>query len=437
MIRKVHTLIQKHGLLDAGRLHLVALSGGADSVALLRILQTLGYNVEAVHCNFHLRGEESDRDEAFCRQLCIGLGVSLHVAHFDTYTYAELHKVSIEMAARDLRYGYFRQLRQDLSAETICVAHHKDDQAETLLLNIIRGTGLRGLKGMLYRNGDIVRPLLCVSRAEILAYLKDVGQDYVTDSSNLVADVKRNKLRLNILPMMRDLNPSVVDALCTMAENVASMEPYAQSALEMERRRLFADGRTMDIEALRQTLDIEAFLYYVLENKGFTRSQTRDIADSLSAHGGTQWNSPSHFLLVHSGKLIVEEQRDLPKEFSFPETGYYLVEDGAHLKIEYMTADGPIDRDPAVATLDADNVRFPLRMRRLREGDRFVPFGMKGSKLVSDFLTDRKVPLSDRRQQMLLVDADDNPLWLIGLRSDERYRVTSDTINRLIVRYIK
>lgn len=439
MERKVESLILKHSLLDAGKKHLVALSGGADSVALLRILRALDYQVEAVHCNFHLRGDESNRDEAFCHKFCEGLGVPLHVAHFDTHTYAELHKVSIEMAARDLRYGYFRQLRKDLSAADICVAHHKDDQAETLLLNIVRGTGMRGLKGMQFVNGDIVRPLLCVSRSEILAYLERIGQDYIVDSSNLVADVKRNKLRLNILPMLHELNPSVVDALCTMAENISSVEPYALSALEAEKERVLADGKEIDIKALQKTPDVEALLYYILESKGFNRTQTKEMADALSAQSGTLWESATHCVQVHSGKLIVDENRPLPKEYQFPEEGCYLVSEGAHLRIERKVSgmNESVDKDPMVATLDADKVRFPLSMRRLREGDRFVPFGMKGSKLVSDFLADKKVPLTERRRQMLLVDADDNPLWLIGLRPDDRYCVGSDTINRLILRYIK
>lgn len=200
--QSVAQYIGKHHLLDKQGIHLVALSGGADSVALLLVLRDLGYDLHATHCNFHLRGNESDRDEQFCVQICEKLGVPLHRAHFDTHVYAEAHHVSIEMAARELRYQYFRQLKDDIKAKDICVAHHRDDQAETVLMNLMRGAGVQGLTGMAPLNDDIARPLLCVSRQEIEAYLEEKGQDYVTDSTNLVADVNRNKIRLQVIPQM-------------------------------------------------------------------------------------------------------------------------------------------------------------------------------------------------------------------------------------------
>ena len=166
-------------------LFLVALSGGADSVCLLLAMKRLGYRVEAIHCNFHLRGAESDRDEEFCKRLCEREQIPFHTVHFDTKTYAEVHKVSIEMAARELRYNYFEQLRKAIDAEAILVAHHKNDAVETLLMNLLRGTGIHGLQGIKPRNGRIIRPLLCVSRQEIVEWLNMIGQDYVTDSTNL------------------------------------------------------------------------------------------------------------------------------------------------------------------------------------------------------------------------------------------------------------
>ena len=188
---------------------LVALSGGADSVALLRVLLVLGYHCEAAHCNFHLRGEESDRDERFVNELCKGLGVALHVTHFDTVTYASRHHVSIEMAAREMRYDWFEQLRKERGGAVIAVAHHRDDSGETFLLNLIRGAGINGLKGISPHNGCIVRPLLEVSRQDILDYLRCLGHGYATDSTNLQDEYIRNKIRLNILPMLRELNHSV------------------------------------------------------------------------------------------------------------------------------------------------------------------------------------------------------------------------------------
>src|SRR5574344_452916 len=187
-IHCVTEFIAKHHLLDASALHLVALSGGADSTALLLTMKELNYRIEAVHCNFHLRGEESNHDEKFCEDLCLRQSIPFHRVHFDTTGYASLHKMSIEMAARKLRYDYFEQLRQDLDANDILVAHHKEDNVETLLINLIRGTGIHGLCGISPKNGHIVRPLLAVGRQQIEDYLKIKGQEFVTDSTNLKDD---------------------------------------------------------------------------------------------------------------------------------------------------------------------------------------------------------------------------------------------------------
>ena len=221
MWNKVADFIAKHQLLSHDDLHVVAISGGADSVALLLILKQLGYRIEAAHCNFHLRGDESDRDEEFVKSLCKSYDIPLHLIHFETGEYATLHQVSIEMAARDLRYGYFRQLCQDIGASDVCVAHHRDDAVETLLMNLIRGAGIHGLTGIRPKNGQIVRPLLCLSRQEIEDYLKTIHQEYVVDSTNLVDDVVRNKIRLRVLPILREINPNV-------AENIDKTAHYLQ-----------------------------------------------------------------------------------------------------------------------------------------------------------------------------------------------------------------
>lgn len=216
-VNQVRHFAHHHQLFTPRGKYIIALSGGADSVSLLLVLKhlesELGISLEAAHCNFHLRGDESLRDEQFCQQLCRRLHVPLHLVHFDTHAYADLHHVSIEMAARDLRYAYFEQLRRDIHAADICVAHHRDDSVETLLLNLVRGTGLRGLRGIQPRNAHIIRPLLSHSRQQIEQYLDAIGESYVTDSTNLHNDVKRNKIRLNIIPLLRELNPSASQSI--------------------------------------------------------------------------------------------------------------------------------------------------------------------------------------------------------------------------------
>ena len=262
----VSRFIGQHQLLHPGKKYLVALSGGADSVALLRVMRLLGYDIEAAHCNFRLRGEESDRDEAFCADLCHELSVPMHIAHFDTSAYAEAHHLSIEMAARNLRYGYFRQLMNDIGAEAVVVAHHKDDSVETMLINLIRGTGIKGLTGISPKRDGVVRPLLCVDREQILGFLSHIHQDYVTDSTNLVDDVVRNKIRLNILPLMREINPSVTEAMAATAEKLSMVSAVYDSAMEElsgQARVPLADGKVIAYELGKITS--EGLLFHILQ----------------------------------------------------------------------------------------------------------------------------------------------------------------------------
>ena len=217
MLKKIAHFIASNNLLVKEKKYLIALSGGADSVCLLLVLDKLGYNIEAVHCNFNLRGDESLRDEQFCIELCEKRNIKIHLAHFDTNSYALLHKTSIEMAARNLRYSFFENLRHDVGADGICVAHHQNDCAETLIMNLIRGTGIKGLAGIMPKRDSIIRPLLCVSRDEIEDFLTKESQDHVTDSTNLDDFCVRNSIRLNIIPMMEKINPSVVQNIVRTA----------------------------------------------------------------------------------------------------------------------------------------------------------------------------------------------------------------------------
>lgn len=422
---RVQSFIRLHGLLRPDATHLVALSGGADSVALLLLLQGLGYRIEAVHCNFHLRGPESDRDEQFCTSLCQQEHIALHLAHFDTLAYASAHGVSIEMAARDLRYTYFEQLRRDIGADEICVAHHRDDSVETVLLNLVRGTGIDGLTGIAPRRGHVVRPLLCVSRADIEAYLAAKGQDYVTDSTNLVDDVKRNKIRLDVIPLLQTLNPSVSDAIWRMSCHLAEAQKMADRGLPAEP---LTSGH-LSIAALRREPSPEYVLWRRLSGLHFTSEQIREMVRSLDAGSGRIWVSSTHMVAIDRDRLVIEEnETEAPHHLLLSEPGVYLHE-GQRIRVEQGEVDAhfSICRDRHVAMLDASLVQWPLCVRRVQTGDRFVPLGMKGSKLVSDFLTDRKVSVLAKRRQMVVTDASGRIVWLVGERLDHRLRITPDT----------
>ena len=357
-------------------------------MALLRVLLELEYNVEAIHCNFHLRDEESDRDEQFCEKLCKNLNVPFHRVHFDTKSYAELHKVSIEMAARELRYSYFEQLREDLDAQGICVAHHRDDQVETILINLIRGTGIHGLTGMSPRNDYVLRPLLEVSREEIVQYLDSIHQEYVTDSTNLVADVVRNKIRLNIIPLLHEINPSASENIATTASRLRSAEDVLEQTLaETEKAAMLEKTDNVVVYDATIVSANEYTLYYILKPYGFSPAQIQSIFDNQNMESGREWMSEHHTLLMDRGRFIIYRTDSLPtKQMHLPIEGNYVYNDELtfHVKIVERDADFQLVKDRNYACLDADKVEFPLMVRPCIVGDRFVPFGMNGSKLISD-----------------------------------------------------
>ena len=434
---KIHDFIGRHQLLKSDGRYLVALSGGADSVALLRVLLDLGYNVEACHCNFHLRDEESDRDEQFCVALCNKLQVPLRRVHFDTKTYAELHKVSIEMAARELRYNYFEKLRSDLDAQGICVAHHRDDQVETVLINLVRGTGIHGLTGMAPQNGYVLRPLLEVSREDIVKYLDSIGQDYVTDSTNLIADIARNKIRLNILPLLHDINPSASDNIATTASRLRSAEEILNLSLQETANAALVEKRDdLVVYDADRVLANEYTLFYILKPFGFTPAQVQQIFDNKSMESGREWASAHHTLLMDRGRLMIYRTDSIPtKQMRLPIEGNYVYNEDLKFRVEIVERndDFELKKDHNYACLDADQVKFPLLIRPCMTGDRFVPFGMKGTKLISDFLTDVKKSLYEKRCQLVVTDANGEIIWVVNERTDNRFRVSDSTKRVLLI----
>ena len=439
MLKKIAHFIEQHKLLSKDKKYIVALSGGADSVCLLLVLQRLGYDVEAAHCNFKLRGEEADRDEHFCVELCKKNDIKIHLVHFDTNFYAISHKISIEMAARELRYSYFENLIRDIGADAVCVAHHQNDCAETVILNLVRGTGIQGLAGIQPKRDNIVRPLLCVSRDEIESFLAREGQDFITDSTNLDDLYVRNKIRLNIIPMMEKINPAAVQNIVKTAIRLSEANKVFFHSIEEASMRVSdstAEGLVIDIEKLRKEVSTEYTLFNILKNYGFNPDQIEAIDSNLEAPTGTIYLSESHQLLFNRGKIIVTERTKGTTSLKIPETGKYVFGDkGEALKVESKTVDSTftISKDKSIATLDARDIRFPLIFRNVRNGDRFVPFGMKGSKLVSDYLTDRHRSLNEKRSQMVVEDADGRIIWLAGERTDNRFRVDATTTEVLII----
>ena len=451
MLNKIKRFIVSEHLLRVDALYLVALSGGADSVALLLCLKELGYHVEAVHCNFHLRGEESLRDEQFCEDLCQRENIPLHKAHFDTQSYADLHKVSIEMAARELRYHYFFQLKEALRADGVCVGHHKEDSVETILINLVRGTGLSGLMGIRPRNHDVIRPLLCVTRQEIEDYLRQQAVSFVTDSTNLIDDVVRNKIRLNVLPQLSEINPSVTDAIFTTANHLSEVDAIVQeslktalgkavsfinSATQVSSKSLSNEPFQLDLSVVRAFPSPSYLLFYILKPLGFSSSQIAEMVSHLDGQTGQLWYSPSHEVTHDRGVFMVLPHEEAePRQLVIPEIGRYVYDEQLSLRLTERaltpSSNVSFSKVPTVVDLDASSIRFPLTLRRVAEGDRFTPLGMRGTQLMSDFLTNLKRNRFEKRNQLVLLDATGTILWVLGLRINDRFKLTPQSTSCL------
>ena len=430
-IDQVKQYIALHELLKEGDTVLVAVSGGADSICLLHILMQLPYRLHAVHCNFHLRSEESNRDEQFVRNFCNTHSIPLHVQQFDTARYASTHQLSIEMAAREQRYAYFETLRNSIRAQAIAVAHHQDDNAETLLLNLVRGTGLRGLCGIRPRNGHIVRPLLCLSRQDIINYLSENQISYVTDSTNSSNQFARNKIRLQVIPLLQQINPAAVSNIITTIENLSEVEKiYNYTMEEYDAHCVSTNGETLTIstERLLRCVSPLSLLHDTLAPLGFNRTQAKDILAAVQ-HIGKTFHSPQYTLFVNREYLEVRERTDEePTAYTFPLQDGTITLGSTRLSLRIFpnTPSFHFNPDPLYAYFDADKLSNTLTVRTPQTADRFSPFGMKGSKLVSDFLTDLKLSRSQKQQQLLLLSAD-TIAWVIGIRSSNQFRVTQHT----------
>lgn len=419
--QRVIQYIEKEHLFSSNDKILVALSGGADSVALLCVLHTAGYPCEAAHCNFHLRGEESNRDELFVRQLCRKYGIHLHTIDFNTTQYATEKRISIEMAARELRYNWFEKIKKECKANVIAVAHHQDDSVETMLLNLIRGTGITGLLGIRPRNGAIVRPLLCINREEIIRYLQQIGQDFVTDSTNLEDEYTRNKIRLHLLPLMQEINPSVKNSLIETSNYLNDVATVYNKVIDETKKKIITP-EGIRIDALLDAPTPETLLFETLHPLGFNSAQIKDIASSLHGQPGKQFISKEWRVIKDRNLLLLESIR--------PEDGTTLPYQLIKEEREY-SPDFQIPRDKKTACFDADKLTEEIHCRKWRTGDTFIPFGMKGRKKVSDYLTDRKFSISQKERQWVLC-CGERIAWLIGERTDNRFRI-DETTKRVII----
>ena len=424
--------INRYHLLAEGNKIVLALSGGIDSMVLADLLLKTKVDFVVAHCNFHLRGAESDGDEQFVREFAERNGIQCFVKHFGTEQYAVEQGVSIEMAARDLRYAWFEELRQQLGYDKIAVAHHADDQAETFFINLLRGAGLRGLKGMQPMNGVIIRPLLWASRDQIHQYAVENNIAWREDRTNAETVYLRNKIRNQLLPVFDELHPEARQGLYKSLEHLSSENELYRELLREKLSQIVTSCDGVQIVKVPDPVEGPScfqLLFEWLRQYGFNTDQCYFIFEAMQTGIGNKYYSPTHQLVIGRNELQLSEIESVSDEEIRIGVGEKEILSPIHLCFSQYekTNDFIIDKSPNVAQLDFEKLHFPLTLRHWRHGDRFHPLGMKGSKLLSDFFVDHKFTEQQKQSVWLLVSVDGDILWVVGHRIDDRFKIKKET----------
>ena len=420
-------------MVTSGDKILVAVSGGVDSVTLLYLLKKTGYDVSAAHFNFRLRGDESDDDEKFVREYCNKLGVKLYLKKFDTKAYAQKERLSIQEAARELRYDFFYKIAGEEGFTKIAVAHHADDDLETFFINLFRGSGIKGLKGMPVKRGIVIRPLLFASRDEILDYANKEGLKWREDSSNASDKYLRNKIRHWLLPVMKEIQEQgkgVFDSLNHLKSDSLLFEYF----LEKERGKFIKCNKGIchiNLKDVEEAYPLEDMLYRLLENFGFNRNDTDDIVEVYrTGKTGSRFFSGDYEVLFDRGELLIKEKSGEKNnnEYFIGETDYFI-DKPFKMSVKKINPDEIGNEDLKKSEngyFDIKKLSFPLKIRKWRKGDRFQPFGMKGSKLLSDFFTDLKLS-GFQKENIWVMESNGDIIWVVGYRISDKYCVNNKT----------
>lgn len=421
---------EEHLFPEGGQV-LLAVSGGRDSVTLCHLVANAGIPFAIAHCNFHLRPGDCDRDEAFVRRLASNYGVPCFVAQFETTDYARNEQLSIEEAARKLRYAFFDEVCRREGYAVVATAHHRDDAIETFFINLLRGTGIRGLHGIPQRNGNIVRPLLPFGRDEIDRYVAENRLEYVEDYTNAQPLFLRNKIRHQLIPLLRELSPSFDTTMQDNLRHIGEAEQIYTAAVDTVRHSILQprdNGYELDINKLKVLTPTLTYLYELLRPFGFTTTVCQEIFNSLDAQSGKQFLSSSHRVIKDRNRLLLVPLNQSTVQSFVIHSSEKSEPDGLPITLRVSKRpEGNIRLTPNQAWFDLDKTAFPLTLRHPQPGDRFRPFGMKGTRLVSDLLTDNKVSLDEKERIWLLCDADGNILWVAGFRASAIAPVTDDT----------
>ena len=434
MLQTFYTVLKESFSYLADSKLLVAVSGGLDSVALAHLCRQAKLDFAIAHCNFQLRAEESDADEAFVAALAKQLKVPFHSIKFETETYAQEKKLSIQMAARQLRYNWFNEVLKENELSYVLTAHHADDALETFLINLSRGTGIEGLLGIPSKNKSIVRPLLSFSRDEILTYATSQKIEWREDSSNEDTKYLRNQLRHEVIPQLKSLNPQFLKNFGDTTQYLEGTLALAQKHIESVKAVVFNKKGTayqMPIAYLKKIEPQAAYLYALLQPYGFTA--WKDIQQLLDAQSGKEVFSKTHRLLKDRDYLYLQAIQPKSSKTYKIHGKISRLEEPIHLQLKKVG--GMIDIRPRVAYIDKEKLKYPLMLRKWKPGDYFYPLGMQGKKKLKDYFLDEKYSLIDKEEQWLLC-SEDAIVWVVGRRMDDRFKVTPETQNILEVKLL-
>lgn len=447
LFQAFNDFIARERLFSAGDRLLLAVSGGLDSAVLCELMHRAGFNFSIAHCNFQLRGAESDRDEAFVRQLGDRYGLKVHTVRFDTENYAASNKVSIQVAARELRYGWFHQIIDSWEEPAFIVtAHHLDDNIETLLMNFFKGTGIAGLRAMLPRQGKIVRPLLFTTRTTLQEFAAGEGLHFVEDSSNLSDKYTRNFFRHQIIPLVQQAYPSALQNLADNIDRFRGIEWIYRQAIEQQKKKLLEyKGNEVHIPVLKlqRSEPLTTLVYEIMTDFGFSAQQTPSVIGLLDSPSGKYVQSASHRILRHRNWLIISPRATIEAVTIVVEPGdTEVVYEQGMLRLEELSSvdvpAGILPPSPAVpstrgrtavspiAWLDAAGIEFPLVLRKWRPGDYFYPLGMRKKKKLARFFIDNKLSLAEK-EKVWVVEMNKKIIWIVGLRIDDRFKITTAT----------
>ncbi len=430
---------------------LLAVSGGVDSVVMVDLFAKAGFNFSVAHCNFQLRGEESLRDELFVKKLGEYYQKQVCVKRFDTSVYADENKISIQVAARELRYSWFEEIvdswrltvdrstnNQPPTTNYIATAHHADDNIETLLLNFFRGCGISGLHGILPKQGNLIRPLLFAKREEIISYAKEQNLTWVEDSSNMSDKYSRNFIRHQIIPLMQTIYPQVTDNLSANIERFKEVEMVYQQSINQTKSKLVeVKGNEVHIPILKlkKQSPLRTIVYEIIANYGFAATQVDEATKLLDSANGSYMSSASHRLIINRNWLIIASVQS-------SEATNILIENGTE-KVDFINGKislklSTINYQPltnnSIATLDADKITYPLILRPYKTGDYFYPLGMTKKKKLSKFFIDQKLSKTDK-EKVWVLESDKRIIWVVGYRIDNRFKLLSSTKNMLTITY--